>query len=260
MQCPPPKKKRAEKVSVKKNWEVQNVPFKNIDEITGSLGWSWYWLTPASLAVFGPAFVLGGKTREMTQRSPENMAIKHPLIFSCWITACWVKSHNDSGNPAQWMTDLFILPEVGEGGMFLYSISGALSPWTVWIKTHVNLVVSSLLVWQWGCCEFGDFKTALCYNIHLGVGTSFWRFINLVLKEAYHRKCLIPYNFFSWPWFIGPWNYTSCFLITSSLSELSDSFCMANLTPSFFLFFFFNFHWKPCFDLTQPCTCHFFSC
>lgn len=28
----------------------------------------------------GPAFVLGGKTREMTQRSPENMAIKHPLF------------------------------------------------------------------------------------------------------------------------------------------------------------------------------------
>lgn len=120
--------------------------------------------------------------------------------------------------------------------MFLYSFSGALSSCMVWIKTEVKLVVSSLLVWQWGCCEFGDFETALCYNIHLGVGTNFWRFINLMLKEAYHRKCLIPYNSFSWPWFIEPWNYKSCFLITSSPSELSDSFCIAKLAPSFFLF------------------------
>lgn len=112
---PPPQKKRSEKVSVKKSWEVQNVSLKCINNITQSLGWSWHWLAPASLAVFGPSICTGRENRAMIQHSLENVDIKHPLLFSCRVTACWVKSHNDSGNPAQWMTDLFILPEVREG-------------------------------------------------------------------------------------------------------------------------------------------------
>ena len=123
--------------------------------------------------------------------------------------------------------------------MFLYSFSGALSPCAVWNKTKTQLVVLSLLVWQWGCCESGDFKRILCCNIQLGVGTNFWRFVNLVLEEAYHRKCFVPYNSFSWLWFIGPWYYKSCFLIPSSLSEISDSFCRAKLAPFCFYFFIF---------------------
>lgn len=132
------------------------------------------------------------------------------------------------------------------GACFFTVFLEPLSPCAVWNKTQAQLVVSSLLVWQWGCCESGDFsasrdfKTALCCNIHLGVGTNFWRFINLVLEEAHHRKCFIPYISFSWPWFIGLWYYKSCFLIPSSQSELSGSFCRAKLAPFSFPFSFFK--------------------
>ena len=134
----------------------------------------------------------------------------------------------------------------GNGGFFLYSLSRALSPCVVGNKTKTQHVVLSLLVWQWGCCESGDFKGVLSCNIHLRVGTNFWRFINLVLEEAYHKKCFVPYNSFSWLWFIRPWYYKSCFLIPSSLSEISDSFCRAKLAP--FYSFYFSFSLKTLFS------------
>lgn len=148
----------------------------------------------------------------------------------------------------------------GNGGMFLYSFSGALSACAIWNETKTQFAVFSLLVWQWGCCDSGGFKTALYCNIHLGVGSNFWRFINMVLEKVYHRKCFVPYNSFSWLWFIGLWDYKSGFLIPSSLSEINDSFCRARLIPFSFSssFFFFHFHWKPCFRLPQLHTCHFF--
>lgn len=119
------------------------------------------------------ALVSGRKVHKMTQLSQEDMTIKHPLLFS-------YRSSHMVSKTLQWQWkscfvnnwSFYYLLKWGNGGIFLYSFAGALSPCTLWNKTKTQHVVFPLFIWQWGACESG-YMRALCCNIHLGKGLIF---------------------------------------------------------------------------------------
>lgn len=147
------------------------------------------WLVCSGLAGSHSNQFLSWKRKHLRWPSfNEDRAIKQPLVFSCGNT-----THCDW---APVMTAEILLSEYliyyflkwGNGGIFLYHFSSALTPCNVWNKTKTQLV--ALCLW--------DQQRVGCGSGHcpgppdcIVVRSSFWRFINLVLEKAYHRKCLV---------------------------------------------------------------------